>query len=312
MERHILPPLRLFTVFEAVQRWGNLQKAADDLNVTQPAVSQALRSLEDHVGVRLLDRRTRPATLTHAGNILHSAVTSGLGQISDAIEQIRAMQRAEESSVTIACTICTGTYWLMPMLANFYNDHPEIAVNVMTTHGAPSLSAGVDLAIRYGSGDWKDGKVIKLFDEKVVPVCSPALAKRFNDARGLESATLLHVVSNENAWLTWKDYFDLKGLPENRLPGRNFTNYVHATQAALAGQGIMLGWQSNTADLVREGRLVAFSDIPIFPKDAFYLVMPGHHGLKSASQLLASWLERMTHRKARAEPSQKTAPDSRS
>jgi DNA-binding transcriptional LysR family regulator len=289
-------------VFDAVLKAGNTQKAAAELNVTQPAISQALKSLEDHVGVRLLDRRTRPAALTQAGSILQAAVSTGLGQISDAIGQIRVMQRAEESSVTIACTICTGTYWLMPMLANFYNEHPDIAVNVMTTQGTPSFSAGIDLVIRHGSGEWKDGKVIKLFDEKVVPVCSPALAKRFNGVRGLENATLLHVMSNENAWLTWKDYFDLKGLSENRLPGRNFTNYVQATQAALAGQGIMLGWESNTGDLVREGRLVAFGDMPIFPKQASYLVMPGHHGLKSASQLLASWLERMTRGNGQAEP----------
>jgi LysR family glycine cleavage system transcriptional activator len=285
-----LPPLRLFTVFEAVLRFGHVQKAAAHLNVTQPAISQALKSLEGHLGVRLLDRRTRPAALTQAGRILQAAVTDGLAQIADAIEQIRGLQRTEDSSVTIACTICTGTYWLMPRLAHFYNQHPDIAVNVVTTQGTPNFAAGIDLVIRYGSGEWQDGKAIKLFDEKVVPVCSPALAKRFRGARGLENATLLHVTSNENEWVTWKDYFDLKGLPENRLPRRNFTNYVQATQAALAGQGVMLGWESNTGDLVREGRLVSFGNTPFFPKEAFYLVMSDQPGGKPVIQLLANWL----------------------
>jgi DNA-binding transcriptional LysR family regulator len=178
----------------------------------------------------------------------------------------------------------------MPRLAHFYDQHPDIAVNVVTTQGTPNLSAGIDLVIRYGSGEWKDGKATKLFDEKVVPVCIPALAKRFRGARGLENATLLHVISNEKEWVTWKDYFDLKGLPENRLPRRNFTNYVQATQAALAGQGVMLGWESNTGTLVREGRLVAFGNTPFFPKEAFYLVMSDRPGCKPVIQLLANWL----------------------
>jgi DNA-binding transcriptional LysR family regulator len=228
--------------------------------------------------------------LTQAGRLLRAAVTDGLGQIADAIEQIEALQRTEENSVTIACTICTGTYWLMPRLAHFYDQHPDIAVNVVTTQGTPNFSAGIDLVIRYGSGEWQDGKATKLFDEKVVPVCSPALAKRFRGARGLEHATLLHVTSNENEWVTWKDYFDSNGLPENRRPRRNFTNYVQATQAALAGQGVMLGWESNTGDLVREGRLVTLGNRPLFPKEAFYLVMSNQPGGKPVIRALANWL----------------------
>jgi LysR family transcriptional regulator, glycine cleavage system transcriptional activator len=284
------PPLRLFAVFEAVLRLGNVQKAAAHLNVTQPAISQALKALEDHLGVRLLDRRTRPAGLTQAGRLLRAAVTDGLGQIAHAIDQIEALQRTEESSVTIACTICTGTYWLMPRLAHFYDQHPDIAVNVVTTQGTPNFSAAIDLVIRYGSGEWQDEKATKLFDEKVVPVCSPAVAKRFRGARGLEHATLLHVTSNEDEWVTWKDYFNSNGLSENRRPRRNFTNYVQATQAALAGQGVMLGWESNTGDLVREGRLVTLGNRPLFPKKAFYLVMPHQPGGKPAIRLLANWL----------------------
>ena len=285
-----LPPLRLFAVFEAVFRLGNVQKAAAHLNVTQPAISQALKALEDHLGVRLLDRRTRPAALTQAGRLLRAAVTDGLGRIADAIHQIEALQRVEESSVTIACTICTGTYWLMPRLAHFYDQHPNIAVNVVTTQGMPSFAAEIDLVIRYGSGEWQDGKSIKLFNEKVIPVCSPALAKRFKGVRGLDHATLLHVTTNEDEWLTWKDYFELNGLSENRRPRRNFTNYVQATQAALAGQGVMLGWESNTGDLVREGRLVTLGNRPLFPKEAFYLVVSDQPRNKPMVQLLANWL----------------------
>lgn len=293
MPERALPPLRLLTVFETVLRRASIQKAAADLNVTQPAVSQALKALEEHMGMQLLDRRTRPATLTEAGRILQLGVTEGLDRIEEAVLQIRSLQSTSDNSVTIGCSVGTATYWLMPRLAGFYSNHPDVAVNVMTTAGAPEFLPGMDLVIRYGAGDWKDGKSVKLFDEKVVPVCSPDLAKQVGDQGGLVAATLLHVMSSDKTWLTWKDYFDLNGLPENRTLGRYFTNYVQATQATLSGQGVMLGWESNTGDLVREGRLVALEGTPWRPKEAFYLVIPDMAESKAACRLLINWITQL-------------------
>ncbi|MDB5523580.1 MAG: LysR family transcriptional regulator [Rhizobium sp.] len=286
-----LPPLRLLSVFEAVLRSGSVQRAAQELNVTQPAISQALRQLEEHVGIKLLDRRTRPATRTEAGHILESAVTEGLGKIAEAIEHIRGMQAVEDSA-TIACSVGVATYWLMPQLARFSADYPHVTVNVMTTpQGAPRLTPTIDLAIRYGNGTWTDGQVEKLFDERVVPVCSPAFRQRLPaDGAGLERATLLNVNTDDPAWITWPTYLKISRLPENIAVGRRFTNYVQATQAALDGQGVMLGWESITGALVREGRLVEANDRPLVPKDAFYLVSSPRIAGREAARLLASWL----------------------
>jgi DNA-binding transcriptional LysR family regulator len=290
MVERLLPPLRLLTVFETVLRAGSIQRAAADLNVTQPAVSQAVRNLEDYVGTPLFDRSVRPAALTPAGRILQIGVSEGLGRIADSIEQLRSIRAVEDSSLTIACTVGTATYWLMPRLAGFYEEHPDVAVNVMTTAGAPDVLPGVDLVIRYGSGDWRDGHTVKLFDEKVVPVCSPAVAARINAEGSLAAATLLHVMSDDKSWLTWKEYFDLNKLQENRMLGRYFTNYVQATQAALSGQGVMLGWESNTGDLVREGRLVALEGNEYYPKEAFFLVVPARSEQKRSCQLFKNWI----------------------
>ncbi|MGO7540025.1 LysR substrate-binding domain-containing protein [Rhizobium ruizarguesonis] len=285
-----LPPLRLFTVFEAVIRTGSTQRAAGDLNVTQPAVSQALKTLEDFVGVRLFDRTTRPITLTPAGEILKAGVSDGLGRITDAVERARALYLSADNSVTVACTVGTATYWLMPRLASFYADHPDIAVNVLTTAGSVEVLPGVDLVIRYGSGGWSDGHIVKLFDEKVTPVFSPVLKDRIRFLDDLRHATLLHVVNADTTWLTWKDYFGRLGLPDNRTLGRNFTNYVQATQATLSGQGVMLGWESNTGDLVREGRLAALQGAEYYPREAFYLVIPAKSERRGACQLFSKWL----------------------
>ncbi|KVK53979.1 hypothetical protein BCY90_18770 [Agrobacterium deltaense] len=295
MAERPLPPLRLLTVFEAVLRSGSIQRAAADLNVTQPAVSQALKALEDHVGIRLFDRSTRPARLTAAGRVLEAGVSEGLGRIMEAIEQVRSLRNTEDKSVTIACSVGTATYWLMPRLAAFYQNHSDIAVNVMTTAGAPQFLSGVDLVIRYGAGAWRDGRAVKLFDEKVTPVCSPGLADRIGAEGGLSKAVLLHVVSDEKTWLTWDDYFELNALPKNRTTGRYFSNYVQATQAALSGQGVMLGWESNTGDFVRDGRLVTLGGEAFFPKEAFFLVIPDNREKKQAIHSFVNWVVQLTH-----------------
>ena len=113
-----LPPLRLLTTFEAVSRHGSMQLAAARLNVTQPAVSQALKALEEHVGAPLIDRATRPAQLTEAGELLARAVRDGLGQIAAALEDIRALSGQEGNQVTVSCTLGMATYWLMPRLSD--------------------------------------------------------------------------------------------------------------------------------------------------------------------------------------------------
>lgn len=285
----MLPPLRLLTTFETVLRTGGVQNAAAELNVTQPAVSQALRSLEDHIGAKLLDRSVRPAGLTEAGQILFQAVSSGINQIARAVDQIDAMERAGQNVVTVACTICTGTYWLMPRLASFYNRHPEVTVQVVTTNGVPCFTAGTDLVIRYGPGDWDDAESALLFHERLIPVCSPALAARLGDG-GFEKATLLHVESEDEHWPRWPHYFQAMGMPGNRQDDRTFSNYVQATQAAIAGMGVMLGWVSNSSDLLTEGRLTVYRDQPMFPGGAFYLLRPKRGDQKEASQMLAAHL----------------------
>lgn len=299
LRRH-LPPLRLLSAFEAVVRTGGMQSAATQLNVTQPAISQALRSLEEHVGTRLLDRRTRPASLTDAGRILLRAVSEGLDRIEGAVGEIRALEEAGQSVVTIACTVCTGMYWLMPRLAVFYARHPDIVVRVVPTSGMPRFMAETDLLIRYGAGDWADGRCERLFEERLVPVCNPATLERIG-AGNFADATLLHVETGDDLSPGWDAYLEATGLPRERRGDLSFGDHVQATQAALAGLGVMLGWVASTADLVREERLVVFHDRPLVPGGAYYLVSPpqgpGKHGPgksgegKPAAALLAAHLQ---------------------
>ncbi len=286
-----LPPLRLLQVFETVLRTGGTREAARELNVSQPAVSQSLRALEEHLGVRLLDRATRPARLTDAGRILRQATLDGLGRIAEGLDEIARLGSGADRAVTVACSVGAATYWLMPRLRGFYAEHPDITVNVLTSHaGAPPLTAGVDIALRYGDGTWSDGEVIRLFEERVEPVCTPALAATLSHA-DLGMATLIHVDFEDPRWLTWSDYLraaNLRGLrPRASL---RFNNYVQATQATLNDRGVMLGWRSITGDLQREGRLIALPLPPLVPDDGYYCVVRRRQKPREARDALLGWL----------------------
>ncbi|WP_373356334.1 LysR substrate-binding domain-containing protein [Pseudoroseicyclus sp. CXY001] len=254
-----LPPLRLLATFEAVARLGSMRAAAAALNVSQPAVTQALKALEDHVGAPLLDRATRPARLTAAGAELARVVQGSLGAIGTAIDDMRARADLAEAQVTVACTLGMATYWLMPRLPGFYAAHPGITVNVQAPPtDLPALAPGIDVTLRYGATPFRDGPTVKLFDEEACPVGRPDLIARLES---LSEAPLIHVRSAANLhWAGWTDYLAARGLPRSRAPGQSFDNYVQATQAALDGRGLMLGWRSITARLIAEGALAPWPE----------------------------------------------------
>jgi LysR family glycine cleavage system transcriptional activator len=289
-----LPPLRLLAVFETVMRSGGVKQAARALNVSQPAVSQALRQLESHVGTGLLDRSTRPAGLTDAGEILYRASADNLDRLRQAMDDISALAEQTDNSVTVACTIGFATYWLMPRLEAFYLQHPGTAVNVHTTqHEVPSLGPGGDIALRFGDGHWRDGEVRLLFQERIEPVCAPQIAERIATRdEGLASAYLIHVTFDDPRWLTWKDYLRQTGqAPVKSSKDLRFSNYVQATQAALSGHGVMLGWKSITGDLVAGGTLLPALDEPLNLKDSYHAVISHRARNPDAAHLVAQWLE---------------------
>ncbi|APX24662.1 MAG: LysR family transcriptional regulator [Rhodobacteraceae bacterium] len=285
------PPLRLLTTFEAIARHGSMRLAAARLNVTQPAVSQSLKALEAHVGTALLDRGTRPAQLTEAGELLARAVRDGLGQISAALEDIRALSGQDGGQVSVSCTLGMATYWLMPRLPDFYAAHPDITVNVQApSTDLPYLSPGIDVAIRYGTGSWHEGTTMKLFDERVCPVAAPSLLERLQAEKvGLDRAPLIHVRSPHNQhWAGWEDYLTACGIQRNRSSGQTFNNYVQAAQAVLDGRGVMLGWRSIAQGAVRDGALREWPDATVDLGTAYYVTANTRRA--STAQTFLDWL----------------------
>ncbi|MDF9303312.1 LysR family transcriptional regulator [Rhodobacteraceae bacterium R_SAG7] len=272
-----LPPLRLLVTFEAISRHGSMRDAAQRLNVTQPAVSQALKALEDHVGVALFDRSVRPARLTDAGEMLSRAVREGLGRIAATLEDIRALHAIGERQVTVSCTLGMATYWLMPKLPMFYADYPELTVNVQApATDLPVLSPGIDVALRYGRGGWREGRTEKLFAEVICPVGAPALVERLlAEGATLAEAPLIHVRNPHNDhWAGWEDYLQARGIQRPRGGGQIFNNYVQAAQAIYDGRGLMLGWRSITGQAERDGALRAWPDGALDLGTSYFVTTP--------------------------------------
>ena len=287
-----LPPSRLLLTFEAVIRCGGIKRAAVDLNVSQPSITQAIKQLEERVGVPLLDRSTRPLRLTEAGRLLHEATYAGFSSIIAAIDEIGWLKDESARPCTIAAPVGFVTYWLMPRLAYFNAEYPGNPVNVLSTQeGAPALSPRIDIAIRFGSGPWTDGETDELFPEIIQPVCSPALARKIReDDTPFEDVPLIHVEFSDSRWTTWDEYLQMAGRPRRGIrSGLHFTNYVQAAQAALDGRGLMLGWRSISYDMEREGRLVPMLGETLAANDGFVLVRKFGPRSKSVD-LLAHWL----------------------
>lgn len=289
-----LPPLRLLVTFDTVARLGAMREAALELNVTQPAITQALRALEDHIGVVLFDRRRRPARLTPSGHILAQATRESLEMISTAIDEIQVDAAAQGQQLTVSCTLGMATYWLMPRLSNFYAKHPDIMVNVQAPPtDIPTISMGVDLALRYGKGRWTDGQTTKLFNEVICPVGRPETIERLiNDGLGLDQAQLIHVNSpDSHHWAGWEDYLKSTGLKRPTLRGQIFDNYIQAVQAAQDGRGLVLGWRSITEALVIEGALVAWPNGEIDMGTAYFVTVSETAATKASTKAFMAWLD---------------------
>ncbi|MEO9530514.1 LysR substrate-binding domain-containing protein [Roseibium sp.] len=289
-----LPPLRLLLTFDAVCRLGSMQRAAQSLNVTPPAVTQAIRALEQEIGVCLLDRSAKPAVPTEAGERISRAVRNGFALIEDTIAETRHAAGVSDHRLTLCCTLGFATYWLMPRLSDFYARHPDITVNVQAPPSdQPVLSTGLDVAFRYGRGDWTDGRTWKLFDERACPVARPDVIAEARKAGELEEAVLIDVrLGSPHLWDSWSDYFAQRQIRRSSRPGHTFDNYVQAVQAALDGRGVMLGWQSITRKLVDDGALAAWPE-GVHDFGTAYFVTCSHGALKKkAAKAFVDWVRR--------------------
>ena len=310
-QRYDVPPLDPLLAFEAAARNLSFTKAAAELHLTQSAVSRQIQQLEEHLGIKLFERRARALLLTENGQLFYRAVQDALEKLHDSARRLRST--ATLNTVVVATTPGFASLWLIPHLAGFTRDHPHVDVRISATNEMIDdlERAGVDLAVRYVPEDSVTGGRL-LFGETVFPVCSPALAS--NPANPLVTPddlhhhVLLYLESPRAAWLDWELWFHALGLRDFEPAGKlHFSHYDQLIQATLDGHGVALGRHPLLRRLLRERKLVAPFKNKVASSRAYYVVESTTAKVKRQVREFADWLVEETHAETLDAPTGETA-----
>ena len=284
---------------EAVARNLNFRAAAEELSLTQSAVSRQIQALEDEVGVPLFLRHTRAVELTGAGSQLLAAVTPSLERIDSAVRQVR--RNAGRKSVAISTWASFASMWLIPRLEAFQAEHPDIDIRIDASDAPVDLeTSDVDLALRYTTPENVDSGAVRLFGEQLTPVASPWLLKSGAPLRqpsDLARFALLEASDTSRRhnleWLTWRRWLDKQQIPKLEPKRWMYFNYAHQiAQAALTGQGVALARMPLVADSLASGDLVEIlpdkrMDSPL----VYWLLVGPRSRARPEIQAFCAWLQ---------------------
>jgi len=269
-----LPPLNTLRSFEAAARYESFTRAAEELYVTQGAVSQQVKALEAQLGVKLFNRERQRLTITPAGRDYLVVVREALDHIGAGTE--RLVQRQSAGVLTVSTTLDFAAKWLVHRLARFAAAHPGIDLRVSaTTHQADFTREDVDVAVRHGGDNWPGLEATRLCAEQIFAICSPKLLTGRNRLRRPADVLKWPLLRLEDQSKAWERWFTLAGVaaPE-RLPGPVLNRASMLIDAAIEGQGIALARTTLAAwDLIGE-RIVRPFDLSWQPAGTYWIVSP--------------------------------------
>ena len=273
-------PFTALRTFEAVARLRGFGRAAEELGVTQSAVSQQVKSLEEWLGLRLITRGSGRVIPTEDGARLAAAVAQGFGAVAMLCRELRD-QRAEQQSINLSCLPGFAYVWLIPRLIGFDQLHPEYPVSIATTAALATFTDDdIDLAIRYGPGGYVGLHVERLLSETLYPVCAPALLDRGPPLRSpadLAAHTLLvdEVTDLGGSPPTWETWARACGIALPRPARvRRFGQSNMVVQAAERGLGVALGRSPLVADALARGTLVRPFAGEVASEFSYWIVCP--------------------------------------
>lgn len=286
--RRLLPSMSLLTAFEAAARHESFTAAAEELCLTQSAVSRQIKVLEEALGADLFVRERQMVKLTGTGQTYAAEIRDALRHIATATLTFRANPKGGTLNLAILPTF--GAEWLAPRLSSFTEAEPEITVN-LTTRLAPFdfENDHVDAAIHYGASEWAGAELDFLLAETVVPVCNPALRERhgFEQAADLASAPLLHLVSRPDAWEIW---FHAQELEIGRLHGMLFDQFSTIIRASVAGLGVGLIPRLFIERELARGELIEAVPDGTLSTQGYYLAWPVRRSNHPPLTAFRSWL----------------------
>lgn len=291
--RRLIPSVTALVEFEAVARLGSFTLAADELGVTQAAVSRQVKFLEETLECRLFNRLHRSIELTGEGKELYLVVAEAMQKIAGVFDRLGSGPAPQE--LVLATTSAFSSLRLLPRLRHLKNAIPGLRLQLTTQMFTADLRhKEIDAAVRFGSGGWSDGSATLLFDEEVFPVCSPAWLesqKKLESIEDVAGAPLIESDTTSEGWMKWEDWFRALGYRPGRLDfALRCTLYTDAVQAARCGEGVALGWGRLVHDLLQTGELVRLSAWTLKSADSYYIVVPHGRTITSAVDALIEGL----------------------
>ncbi len=287
-QRRLLPSTSMLSAFESAARLGSFSRAANELNLTQGAISRQIRALEEQIGLTLFERTPQNVTLTHAGQQYRKEITTALNIIRTATLNI--ITNAEGGELRLAILPTFGTKWLIPQISSFIEKNPDINIS-FKSHVAPFdfNNENVDAAIHYGQADWPGAECTFLMEETVYPIFSPALAERYNITclEDFKKTPLLHLSTRQNHWTKW---FSLNGMEQDASHGLIFEQFSAVAQAALAGLGVALMPKLFVENELKNGVLTSFDFGECKSSSAYYLVTPRYRSAYAPVQTFRKWI----------------------
>ncbi|MBO9479392.1 LysR family transcriptional regulator [Shimia sp. R11_0] len=284
---------RHLVVFEAAARLQSFTKAAQELNVQQPAVSVSIRRLEEGLGTALFTRKHRQVVLTGAGQRLLSDVTRSFEHLALSVASIQQLSQA--GYVTLSASTAFNNYWIMPRLAELQKHHPGVDLRLQSSDREPDIDAeNISLAVRLGNGVWPEYESAFISREVIYPVASPGVMKEVStcgDVSALLGQRFVHLeepIRQRPSWTDWFENFSVKsGVPKT---GLRLNDYALVLQAAMAGEGIAFGWKHLTDRLVGQGILAARQEWSWTTGKGFYLVWSKKKPLSADAQKVRDWV----------------------
>lgn len=287
-----LPPLNALRAFEAIARHLSFAKAADELHVTPAALSHQIRAFEEQLGLPLFHRRTRAIELTDAGRLIYPGLHAGFESVRGAMAQL---DRSRDSNVlVISATPGLVAKWLMPRLWRFLHAHPDIDARVSASLKIADFAAeGVDVAIRLSKENHPELYAERLFNDSVLPVCSPRLVEQgLRSPADLPRFPLIHydIPMSMRAPPLWADWFVVAGLQGDATRGLKVNVADHALDAAVAGAGVSLSFKLIASDDVHSGRLVTPFGPELPLASGYNFVCPKGHEKRPNVRAFRDWL----------------------
>jgi LysR family glycine cleavage system transcriptional activator len=289
--RKLIPPLSALIAFESASRWGSFSRAAEELSLTQSAISRQIALLEGFVGVDLFERRRQRVFLTEAGRFYGQEIHALLNRLAASTSEVSAYQRG--SVLKLAVPPSFGTHWLVPRLKGFIDQHPHVALSLSDWVRPVGFGPGsADAAIHFGDVPWPDLEIHPLMAEDVVPVASPSLVADLKLAipPDLLRARLLVQETRPQLWSQW---FASRGVEDiGIVPRLTFSHFAMVVQAAVAGLGVAIAPVVLMGEQLQTGHLVPLCGPPLRGREHYQLIYPARNADRADIIAFRTWIVR--------------------